>query len=197
MIANILVAGVGGQGVMTAAELLARTALASGLEATKTEFAGMSQRGGAVCSHVRIGERVGASAIRAGSAQVLIVFESAEALRYRDYLAPDGVAFVSTLRAVPPVVSSGAYAYPADPAAMLRASGARVVEVDAPGIAQSMGDARLANSVMLGAASAALPLDAQVLEAELVRHFARDQRLARLNAEAFAAGQRRALAPVS
>ena len=55
MTTGILVVGIGGQGVMTAAEALARAALAAGLEATKTEVAGMSQRGGVVCSQVRIG----------------------------------------------------------------------------------------------------------------------------------------------
>lgn len=195
MTTNVLVAGIGGQGVMTAAELLARAALAAGWEATKTEFAGMSQRGGSVCSHVRFGERVRASAIRPGSAQVLIAFESAEALRYRDYLAPGAVAFLSSLRALPPVVSSGACTYPQDPPAMLRCSGVRVVEVDAPAIARALGDARLAGSVMLGAAIAALPLDAQALEAGIAGHFSRDQRLARLNAAAFAAGREQVFEP--
>jgi indolepyruvate ferredoxin oxidoreductase, beta subunit len=194
VITNILVAGIGGQGVMTAAELLARAALTAGLEATKTEFAGMSQRGGSVCSQVRIGERVRASAIRPGSAQRLLALESAEALRYRAYLAADGIAFVSTLRAVPPVVSSGAGTYPEAAAERLRESGVRVIEVDAPGIARSLGDVRLANIVMLGAASSALPLEARILQAEVLARFARDPRLAQLNAAAFAAGERLALA---
>jgi indolepyruvate ferredoxin oxidoreductase, beta subunit len=193
VITNILVAGIGGQGVMTAAELLARAALTAGLTATKTEFAGMSQRGGSVCSHVRVGASVRASAIRPGSAQLLLALESAEALRYRTYLAADAMAFVSTLRAVPPVVSSGASTYPEAAAERLRESGVCVIEVDAPGIARSLGDVRLANSVILGAASSALPIEARILQAEILARFARNSRLAELNAAAFASGQELAL----
>jgi indolepyruvate ferredoxin oxidoreductase beta subunit len=187
--ADILVVGVGGQGVMTAAEALARAALAAGLQATKTEVTGMSQRGGIVCSQVRIGAAIEATDIRPGHARLLIAFEAAEGLRWCHYLAPDGRALLERWRAVPPIVSAGEFAYPADPAAEMRALGADVLELAARDIALELGDARLANSVMLGAASESLPFPAERLRDEVLQRFGRDAKLAESNAKAFDAGR--------
>jgi indolepyruvate ferredoxin oxidoreductase, beta subunit len=192
MSTDLLVVGIGGQGVMTAAEAIARAALKAGFEATKTEVTGMSQRGGVVCSQVRIGERIEASEIRAGSAQLLIAFEAAEGLRWSHYLAQDGRVLLDPWRAVPPVVSSGVHQYPADPAGELRAANRNVHEIEARGIAERIGDARLANSVMLGAAAASLPFPAQALRDQVLSRFGSGEIAAR-NAAAFDAG--RALAP--
>ena len=187
--ANILVVGIGGQGVMTAAEALARAALAAGLQATKTEVTGMSQRGGVVCSQVRIGTEIEASDVRPGSAQLLIAFEAAEGLRWCHFLAPEGKALLDQWRAVPPVVSSGDYAYPENPAAEMRALGAQVLELDARGVASGIGDVRLANSVMLGAAADSLPFPAELLRDEVLLRFGKDACLAESNARAFDAGR--------
>lgn len=186
---GILVAGIGGQGVMTAAEAIARAALAAGLEATKTEVTGMSQRGGIVCSQVVIGAHVEASDVRAGRAALLLAFEAAEGLRWLHYLAPHGTALVDPFRAVPPVVSSGVYAYPDDPLAEMRADGAHVIEVNARAIAERLGDARLANSVLLGAAAERLPFAAGLLRAQVLAQFGGKPRLADANARAFDAGR--------
>ena len=189
MSVDVLVVGIGGQGVMTAAEAIARAALAAGYEATKTEVTGMSQRGGVVCSQVRIGERVEASEIRPGSAQLLIAFEAAEGLRWSHYLAPQGRALLDPWRAVPPVVSSGIHAYPENPADTLRSAGRQVREIEARGTAERLGDARLANSVMLGAAAESLPFSTAVLRSEVLRRFGGNPMLAEANARAFDAGQ--------
>lgn len=189
MTTGILVVGIGGQGVMTAAEALARAALAAGLQATKTEVTGMAQRGGVVCSQVRVGQHVEASDIRAGEARLLIAFEAAEGLRWCHYLASDATALVDRWRAVPPIVSSGVHDYPADPLAEMRARGVDAIEIDARGIAESLGDARLANSVMLGAAASELPFPAPVLRDEVLRRFGKSAQLAELNARAFDAGR--------
>lgn len=189
MTTGILVVGIGGQGVMTAAEALARAALAAGLEATKTEVAGMSQRGGVVCSQVRIGTHVEASEIRPGEACLLIAFEAAEGLRWCHYLARDGTALLDQWRAVPPVVSSGVHAYPKDPAGEMRAKGVEVTPLAAHEVAARLGDVRLANSVMLGAAAGKLPFPAQVLRDEVLRRFGGDSALMQSNAAAFDAGR--------
>jgi len=188
MTTDVLVVGIGGQGVMTAAEAIARAALEAGYEASKTEVTGMSQRGGVVCSQVRIGERIEASEIRPGTARLLIAFEAAEGLRWSHYLAPDGCALLDPWRAVPPVVSSGVHQYPADPAAELRAAGRQVREIEARGTAERLGDARLANSVMLGAAAASLPFPEEALREQVLRCFAGSELAAR-NAAAFDAGR--------
>jgi len=111
-VTNILVAGTGGQGVMTAAEILAQTAIAHGLDVKKTEVAGMAQRGGIVNSHLRFGDKVLSPVIPAGEADVLLAFEAAEGLRWSHEVRLDGVILVNTLRMAPPVVSAGLFAYP-------------------------------------------------------------------------------------
>jgi indolepyruvate ferredoxin oxidoreductase beta subunit len=188
-ITNILVVGVGGQGVMTAAEVLARVALAAGWDACKTEIAGMSQRGGVVSSQVRIGRTVHASEITPGTADLLIALEAAEALRWCHWLRPGGHAVVNTLRAVPPIVSSGRATYPLDPIAQVRAQGLSVTAVAATEIAVRLGDVRLANSVILGAAADCLPIDGDAVLAQVLQRFAANERLRGLNAAAFAAGR--------
>ena len=192
---DILVVGIGGQGVMTAAEAIARAALTAGFDASKTEVTGMSQRGGVVCSQVRIGERVEASEIRPGTAQLLIAFEAAEGLRWSHYLAPGGCALLDPWRAVPPIVSSGVHEYPSDPVAEIRVSNRQVHEIEARGTAEHLGDARLANSVMLGAAAASLPFSATVLRNEVLRRFGKRPQLAEPNARAFDAGRELAANP--
>ena len=192
MSTDVLVVGIGGQGVMTAAEAIARAALAAGYEATKTEVTGMSQRGGVVCSQVRFGERIEASEIRPGTARLLIAFEAAEGLRWSHYLAPEGCALLDPWRAVPPIVSSGVHQYPGDPAGELRAAGRQVHEIDARGTAERIGDARLANSVMLGAAASSLPFPEHALRNQVLRRFGSGA-IAAQNAAAFDAG--RALFP--
>lgn len=190
MTTDILVAGIGGQGVMTAAEAIARAALEAGFEVTKTEVTGMSQRGGVVCSQLRIGGRVEASEVRPGSARLLIAFEPAEGLRWGHYLAADGCVLLDSWRAVPPIVSSGVHEYPENPAAALRAAGRNVLEIDAHAAAERLGDARLANSVMLGAAAASLPFPEDALRQQVLRRFGASAALAARNAAAFEAGRR-------
>ncbi len=186
---NILVVGVGGQGVMTAAELLARVALSAGWDAAKTEIAGMSQRGGVVSSQVRMGPQVLASEISPGEVDLLLALEAAEALRWSHWLAPTGRAIVNTLRAVPPIVSSGKARYPDDPVGAMHAKGYQAYAIDAGAIALSLGDTRLANTVMLGAAADSLPLKPEALLAEVLQRFAKNEELRQRNAAAFETGR--------
>ncbi len=189
-IINILVVGIGGQGVMTAAEMLARTALNQGYDVKKTEVAGMAQRGGVVSSHVRFGPRIYSPQIDAGEADLLIGFEAAEALRWLPWLRPTGVAMVNTLRIAPPVVSAGLYDYPADPIGQLAASGVEVHAFDAGAIAEQLGNPKLVNSIMLGAISDHLPFPADVLKTAIIEGFrAYKPKLAEVNAQAFDAGR--------
>lgn len=189
-ITNILVVGIGGQGVMTAAEMLARTALNQGYDVKKTEVAGMAQRGGVVSSHVRFGAKVYSPQIDPGEADLLIGFEAAEALRWLPHLRPTGVAMVNTLRLAPPIVSAGLYNYPADPIAELATSGIEVHAFDAGAIADELGNAKLVNTIMLGAISDYLPFPAEVLKECIIEGFrAYKPKLADINAQAFDAGR--------
>ena len=194
-ITNIMVVGMGGQGVMTAAEILAQAALALGFDVKKTEVAGMAQRGGVVASHLRFGERVLSSSIAAGEADLLVGFEPAESLRWCGYLRKDGVAMVNTLRQPPPVVNMGLFSYPDDPIAEIRAAGITVYDFDAGSIARELGEIRMINTVMLGAISEYLPFSADDLKDIIVEGFRkRKPALADLNAKAFEAGREAAKA---
>lgn len=189
-ITNILVVGTGGQGVMTATEILAEAAIALGHDVKKTEVAGMAQRGGVVSSHLRFGKKILSPQITPGQAHVLLGFEAAEGMRWRHMLRPDGLALINTGRLVPPIVELGLYDYPADPVAEVRAAGTRVFSFDASAIANELGDIRLGNTVMLGAISDYLPFPAEVIEQCILKRFAsKKPALVELNRCAFAAGR--------
>ncbi|MDR2364771.1 MAG: indolepyruvate oxidoreductase subunit beta [Zoogloeaceae bacterium] len=192
---NILVVGIGGQGVMTASEILSQAAMREGYDVKKTEVAGMSQRGGVVSSHVRFGARVLSPEIAPGEADILVGFEAAEAMRWSHYLRPDGVAMVNRLRLVPPVVSLGLYDYPEDPIAAVHRQGVAIHAFDAGAIARELGDLRLVNTVMIGAIASNLPFPAEILKEGIVSRFrAKKPALAELNAQAFDQGQAAAMA---
>lgn len=194
-ITNVLVVGTGGQGVMTATEILAEAAIALGHDVKKTEVAGMAQRGGVVSSHLRFGAKVLSPQITPGTADLLLGFEAAEGMRWRHMLRPEGVALVNSGRLVPPVVDLGLFAYPDDPIGAVRAAGTRVFSFDASAIAKALGDFRLGNTVMLGAISDYLPFSAQVLEQCILKRFAtKKPALIELNRRAFAAGREAAQA---
>lgn len=187
---NILVCGIGGQGVMTATEILAEAAIRMGHDVKKTEVAGMAQRGGVVTSHLRFGPRVLSPQIVAGEADLLVGFEAAEALRWANFLRPGALALMNTARFVPPVVEGGLYEYPADPDGQMRALGIRVHSFDANAIAMELGDLRLGNTVMLGAMADHLPFPADVLFECVVRRFQqRKPHLVDVNRRAFEAGR--------
>jgi indolepyruvate ferredoxin oxidoreductase beta subunit len=187
---SILVAGIGGQGVMTAAEILAQAAIDHGFDAKKSEIAGMAQRGGVVTSHVRIGRKVLSPVISPGTADLLLAFELAEALRWIDQVRPGGQVVVNTQRLVPLVVSGGLFAYPDDPVAQMRATGANVHAFDAAAIAMALGERRLINTVMLGAIADYLPFPAADMEEKIVERFqVRKPALAAVNRQAFQAGR--------
>lgn len=190
-VTNILVVGIGGQGVMTATEILANAAIALGYDAKKTEVAGMAQRGGVVSSHLRFGPKVLSPQISPGEADLLVAFESAEGLRWCHYLKPGGVVLMNTSRLVPPVVDLGLYAYPEDPVGEIRSRGYRVFAFDAMAIALALGDMRLGNTVMLGAMADHLPFPAEVLrQAVLTRFAAKKPQWVDANRQAFEAGRK-------
>lgn len=189
-VTNILVCGIGGQGVLTAAEMLARGAVAEGHDVKKTEVAGMAQRGGVVTSHLRFGPKVLAPAIPTGEADILLGFEAAEALRWMGQLRPGGAAVVNALHLRPPVVHQGLFTYPDDPIGRMRASDQTVRAVDARAIAEELGNLKLVNTIMVGAVADHLPLSAETLRTQIVEGFrARKPELAELNGQAFDAGR--------
>lgn len=161
---NFLLAGVGGQGTLLASDVLAEVALAAGFDVKKSEVHGMAQRGGSVNTHVRWNsDRVHSPLIGLGEADMLLVFEEAEALRYAEYLKPDGVAIVNQDAIKPITVTSGGAHYPSEGevAAIYAALTSHFHLVPGAALAQELGNARAANVVLLGALSTFLdvPVD--------------------------------------
>ncbi len=190
-VTNILVCGIGGQGIMTAAEILAQCAIDLGHDAKKTEVAGMSQRGGVVTSHLRFGPQVLSPQIPTGCADLLVGFEAAETLRWAHMLRPGAMALMNVGRIKPPVVNIGLFDYPEDPVAQLRALGIDVRSLDASALATGLGDIRLGNTVMLGFIAEQLPFPPEVLcDAVLARFAHRKPQMLEANRRAFEAGRK-------
>ncbi len=164
---NIFLAGVGGQGILLASEVLSHAFLLSGADVKKSEVHGMAQRGGAVTTHLRFGERVYSPLIEPGTADLLIAFEKLEALRFLHMLRAGGVALVNTQEIPPAPVSSGQERYPDRIEDRLRAAADRVYLVDALTAALTLHEIRAVNIVMTGAASHFLPLPEAAYEASL------------------------------
>ncbi len=149
MVVNVLFAGVGGQGVVTASDVLAEAALQAGWDAKKAETHGMAQRGGSVVSHVRIaeGERLFSPLIPEAGADFLVALELLEAVRALPMLRPEGRVIADARRIVPMTVASGAATYPEGIEERLRQRG---VVVKATEEAERLGEPRAANSLLMG-----------------------------------------------
>jgi len=150
---NVIVSGVGGQGIILASELLSLAAMEAGYDVKKSEVHGMSQRGGDVVSHVRFSEKVYSPLIEQGTCDVILAFEKAEALRYLHYLKPkDGIVIMNNLEIIPLPVTAGEDTYPENIEDTIKKY-ANLVVVDAIDMANNVGNSRVANTIMLGVAS--------------------------------------------
>jgi indolepyruvate ferredoxin oxidoreductase beta subunit len=184
---NILISGVGGQGVVLASYVLSQTALAEGYDVKQSEVHGMAQRGGCVTGHLRFGERVYSSLITPGTADVLLAFESVEAARYLNWLRPGGLLVYNKVHLNSSTVSAGLATYPQDIDARLAALWPHVRALDASALAAQAGTVKAANVVMLGAVAAALPFTAEAMQA-VIRRSVPPKTIA-VNLAAFALGQ--------
>lgn len=155
---TVLLVGVGGQGTILAGDILAKTAMAAGLDVKISEIHGMSQRGGSVSTVVRFGEEVSTMVADRGCADVIVAFEAVEALRAQQYLREGGVMFVNDEQIVPVTVSIGNASMPENVEARL--SDMNAVLVEAGAIAREEGSPKSTNVVLLGALSTALDFDA-------------------------------------
>jgi indolepyruvate ferredoxin oxidoreductase, beta subunit len=154
---NMLVSGVGGQGVVLASYVLSQVAMAEGYEVKQSEVHGMSQRGGSVTSHLRFGDKVNSPLVAQGTVDILLAFEPLEAMRYVHWLKPGGLLVYNTVRVNPSPVASGLAEYPADIDERIKAAWPEVRAVDAANLATQAGTVKAVNVVMLGAVSQSLP----------------------------------------
>lgn len=155
---NVSLVGVGGQGIILTADLLAKTAAIAGYDVKKSEIHGMAQRGGSVTSQVRFGKSVSSPIIQQATADILVSFDKVEALRNAGILAKDAVAFVNDMYLIPVTVSSGQQPQVEDLDGKIKKTFKNLHLVDAMKIAtEKVGNARTMNMVIAGALSAFCP----------------------------------------
>jgi len=183
---DVILAGVGGQGVLSVAAIIARAALSEGFTVRQSEVHGMAQRGGAVLAHLRISDgAIASDLVPKGGADMIISMEPLESLRYGDWLAPQGVL----VSAAEPLVNIPNYPEMSGIIAAIRKFPLSRV-IDAAALAKEAGLARAVNTVMVGAASPFLPLKAQTLEATIAGMFSqKEPAIAAANAQAFRLGR--------
>ena len=161
---DLMITGVGGQGVVLASDIIGETALAAGFDVKKTDTLGMAQRGGSVVSHVRLAEKVWSPLIKEGEVDLLLAFEKLEAARWSHFLKPGAVAIINSYEQPPLSVSLGQDKYPTDDeiVAALKRRTDKIYLIDGNKRAQELGNVRTLNLFMLGCFSTFAPLDTKV-----------------------------------
>lgn len=183
---DIILAGVGGQGILSIATIIGEAALHQGLRIKQAEVHGMSQRGGDVQSNLRISsDPISSDLIALKGADIIISLEPMEALRYLPYLAEDGWIVTNS----EPFVNIPNYPELADVVAELKKV-KNLVMLDVDKIAKDCGNSRAANMVLLGAASPYLGMEAQNIEDGIARIFGRKgAEVVEMNIKALRAGR--------
>ncbi len=160
---NILICGVGGQGTLLASKILGEYALLKGMDAKLSEVHGMSQRGGSVVTYVKMGEKINSPILFNKQADIIMSFETLEALRYAEILKDNGVILYNCQRIMPMTVVSGDFEYPSDIEEQIKAKTPNVLKLDAFHLAQTAGNELTANTVMIGALAKSLDLDKETM----------------------------------
>ncbi len=184
---NVLIVGVGGQGIILASDVLGRVAAAHGYDVKKNEIHGMAQRGGSVSSHIRFGKTVSSPIIKLGEADVLLSFEQIETIRYFPFLSEKGKVILNDQKILPPAVFTGKQEYPPDVIQKIKEKVPDAVIVDGISVAQKMGNPKVLNVVFLGILSKYLDIPADVYEKVLKESL--KPKLVDINLKAFHEGR--------
>jgi indolepyruvate ferredoxin oxidoreductase beta subunit len=182
---TVSLVGVGGQGILLGAAVLAEAAMAEGLDVKSSEVKGMAQRGGSVLSTVRFGRHVYSPVAR--HADLVFATELLEGFRGLDLLASRGTLVCAATRILPGSVLRGEEAYPDELAAAAAARGFRLMLLDAEALAGEAGNLRAVNVVLLGAASLVLPFSPEAWDRGLA--VAVPAKILDVNRRAFALGR--------
>lgn len=182
---NIMVVGVGGQGTLLTSRIIGKTALEAGYDVKLSEVHGMAQRGGSVVTYVRFDQHVDEPTVEEGQVDILLAFERLEALRYAHYLKKDGVLIVNDCKINPMTVTIGVAKYPENILENLQKEHT-VYAIKANEIAETLGNSKVVNSVVLGLAAKHMEFDKEcwlkVLSAVV------PQKTVQINTLAFEAG---------
>ena len=184
---NIVLAGVGGQGVILASKILSNAGIESNMDVKQSEVHGMSQRGGSVTSHVRIGSKVYSPLVVEGEADIVLAFELLEALRNKHWVKKGGKIIYNKSKVNPITVSAGSTEYPDNIEETLNNLDCDVYGVDALELAKKAGNAKSGNVVLVGAASNFIPLENNVWQTALEKSI--PAKILDVNLKAFEAGK--------
>ena len=184
---NILLVGVGGQGIILASEVMADVFMEAGFDVKKSEVHGMAQRGGSVSTHVRFGPKVFSPLIKEGEVDIFMAFEELEALRYLHYLSPQPTILLNEQRLNPPSVSLGNEAYPEKIPDTLSRRAKIFKNIPGRKLALQAGDGRAVNVVLLGTLSSLLSIPEKIWTDNLLRRF--PPKAGKVNLEAFRLGR--------
>jgi indolepyruvate ferredoxin oxidoreductase beta subunit len=184
---SILLAGVGGQGILRASDILCQVLIEGGFDTKKSEVHGMAQRGGCVTSHVRYGKKVYSPLAKKGSVDILLSFEKLETVRYLEYLKPDATLIISEVEIYPPSVNLGEIDYPSDILDKIKNNFDGVKLINAKNVAFKAGNVRAENVALLGALSQYLPIPKSSWEKVLCSVF--PEKLLESNLRAFDLGK--------
>ena len=158
---NIMIVGVGGQGTLLASRILGNVAIKQGYDVKVSEVHGMSQRGGSVVTYVKYGEKVHSPIIDKGEADLILAFESLEAMRALPFLKKGGRMIANTQKMNPMPVITGAMSYPEDIEKKI-AEKIDLVAVDALSLAEQAGTIKAVNVVLIGLLAASMDVDKEV-----------------------------------
>ena len=158
---NILIVGVGGQGTLLASRVLGTVALKMNFDVKVSEVHGMSQRGGSVVTYVKFGDKVYSPLVEKGEADLIMAFESLEALRYIDYLTKDGKMIINEQEINPMPVIIGKEKYPKNIIATLKETH-RIYSLDALKLAHECGNIKAVNIVLLGVMARLTGIDKKI-----------------------------------
>ena len=184
---NVLIVGVGGQGIILASDVLGKVAARYGYDVKKNEIHGMAQRGGSVSSHVRFGKTVSSPIIRMGEADVLMSFEQIETLRYFPYLSQNGKVVVNDQKILPPAVFTGQQEYPANVLEKIKEKVPDAMVVNGADVVAKLGNPRVLNVIFLGILSNFVDIPAGVYEEVLKESL--KPKLVDINLKAFQEGR--------
>jgi len=159
---NIIMVGVGGQGIILASEVMTEVAMKAGYDVRKSEVHGMAQRGGSVSSHVRFGDEVKSPLIERGSADYMLAFEKVEGLRACDFLKDKATIILNDVEIVPTTVSIGMGEYTKDSGEKLAGMGFNVHHIDAFRLAEKAGTFKAANVVLLAMLASLLDIEKEL-----------------------------------
>lgn len=152
-VTNIMIAGVGGQGLVLTTDIIAHAAFLSGYDIKTNDVIGLSQRGGKVYGSIRFGEEVKTPIVPSGEIDILIGLEELETLRYKDEVKKDGIVLMNTYQIYPNLVLLEKEQYPTNILETIKSDGLNVLPLDTQKIATELGNVKVANTILIGALS--------------------------------------------